>query len=1415
MSKKKIILITVGVIVAIISGLFYYVTHIDWNAQKENIAARFSKTSGRKIEFTGNLSVSLFPSPHLVASDVNILNDETSEKLATVDTLEAELSLRALLKGIPDIQSMTLIGSEFWWIVDENGVSNWHQKQKSQLLDIDIETGLQKLNVRNSVIHYHNRKHEFKQELKQVNAEILAKSLVGPYRLDGNFVKDNDHFGVAVNIGDFSQSDDVSFSFALTHPHSESFLRYDGTYNFLSGNFKGDLSGNAKRAADFINILLGDQLLSDEFNRQLLFSVTAQSTKKTLKLSSFAVKFRDYLEGSGSVVVPWPTAEEPHPLIDIQYQMVNVNLQPLVVRLQQYMKRLQQNQEKYIPDWPFNIQFNLESERVILSNLPGGFVENVSVKGSWQNNEFNIDDAYIACPGNIVLTMAGNVRSEKDLPRYFAKVKFEGKYLLEFLNAFGAGITPPNQSAYRNINLDFSVSGDPINAVINEAKMIFDKANYDITGNFDFSSENPSAQLKIIADKVNFDNYLPSYKAEADMVNIMIEDFQKLAFLKDKNWKINYSSDSSIIRGIPFAGLKFQMGAQKDVLNLVDVTTDDVLGSKVRCSADIGGLGTAEPVIQAFEYDISTTDISPILTKFQVDFPYIDLIKNKNIQSFGSVKGQIEQADVNLNAQIGNLKLNYRGEISKKQEIDFNGYGELKTLNLGELISHFGDQYKKLSANSVFNCTGQIQGHSHDWHFTGLECMLGTAQYAGDLELKETGDILDIKGNIVATEFDLSSVLDIEAKQKQPAAKALQNTFWSKPNWSADVIHYDGLKNKIIDLNLETGKAFYENLTFNNFVAHIQNSENNLSLENLNFAYNGADYSGMLQVDYSQNPKVSGTIRGGNIHLSNIGGSIYKVTDGNLNFSSTFSADATSIADFIKSITGLLEFVIDDININGFYFDAIVKDLQTREYAKGLFQVVHDNLQKGFTFFENVTGQVEIKQGVMNITQLSLKNKDVSINVKGEVIPNEWQTKNEWAVTFNERPDVPIFMYTLNGSINKPDLEIKIDDIVKKYDEFWEKEAAMKRQQKEAEQREKERLMNNAQQQVSVALSRFKEVHEAYIAGRSKTDMPSSLAAYDKYLTQLGDIQTQLLDMQALPQRQNYENEDSKKIEQDALKYLDEIKDIELQLQSIYDEDARARFAATKETVQTMKDNNTRFYDSYQKMLQDKFADLRKYKSVSYMLNNDKLLGMQREIDQLRDDFWEKCYQFSDKFTQYFGLEQISDLENATNDLKQSIAGIEDIQNQMNNLQQQMESKLDEIIAERKVVYEEEEAKAAAEEAARLALEEMEKAAADASQKSEKKKGKEVQSTDKLTPTKFHKAENKPSEEKQETSEKPAQVKAKTTLEALDNILTNHEVSGTITKSYEEIPEYKIPGWGVLEPLEGKIPETSGKIIVK
>ena len=185
-----------GLFVLIIGGLSAYVSMVDWNTYKNDIAEKFSEITGKKIEFSGSIDVQILPQPTLSAKNVKIINpNNPADVLATIDNLNTEVSLQSLLKGSPDIRSLSLIGTEIWININEKGELNWSNYGKS-ISDSDINTRLQSLSLQNALLHLNNEKSGIKFDLSQLNADVQAETLAGPYRLDGNFVKDEDHFGV-------------------------------------------------------------------------------------------------------------------------------------------------------------------------------------------------------------------------------------------------------------------------------------------------------------------------------------------------------------------------------------------------------------------------------------------------------------------------------------------------------------------------------------------------------------------------------------------------------------------------------------------------------------------------------------------------------------------------------------------------------------------------------------------------------------------------------------------------------------------------------------------------------------------------------------------------------------------------------------------------------------------------------------------------------------------------------------------------------------------------------------------------------------------------------------------------------------------------------------------------------------------
>ena len=103
---KKIFLGLLIIIILAGGWLFAYVSTVDWNIYKQQFSEKLSSLTGKKIELAGNINVKIFPTPTMIAEDIKIYENNSSEKLATIDHLETVVTLESIFKGTLDVKSL-------------------------------------------------------------------------------------------------------------------------------------------------------------------------------------------------------------------------------------------------------------------------------------------------------------------------------------------------------------------------------------------------------------------------------------------------------------------------------------------------------------------------------------------------------------------------------------------------------------------------------------------------------------------------------------------------------------------------------------------------------------------------------------------------------------------------------------------------------------------------------------------------------------------------------------------------------------------------------------------------------------------------------------------------------------------------------------------------------------------------------------------------------------------------------------------------------------------------------------------------------------------------------------------------------------------------------------------------------------
>ena len=77
---KKILLILFGLVIVAATGISVYVSTIDWNQHKGKIAEQLQEITGKKIVFSGPVSMTVFPTPSLNASNIKVYSSINPDK---------------------------------------------------------------------------------------------------------------------------------------------------------------------------------------------------------------------------------------------------------------------------------------------------------------------------------------------------------------------------------------------------------------------------------------------------------------------------------------------------------------------------------------------------------------------------------------------------------------------------------------------------------------------------------------------------------------------------------------------------------------------------------------------------------------------------------------------------------------------------------------------------------------------------------------------------------------------------------------------------------------------------------------------------------------------------------------------------------------------------------------------------------------------------------------------------------------------------------------------------------------------------------------------------------------------------------------------------------------------------------------
>lgn len=211
-----------------ILGAFAAPLVVDWNAWRGTFEREIGQTLGIPVVIRGPIEAEILPAPRVTLSDVT-LGDVVSTG-GTVRQFKAELSLGALMRGQVEATGVTLVQPRMRIIIDSNGRVAL-PTGAGRAADI----GIARLDVQDGTLDVLDRASDHTLTLSDLDLNGEARSLSGPFKLDGEVESGGARFALRSTLGKLDEAGTGKLRLVLDGRNRPYSMDLDGVFSATGG----------------------------------------------------------------------------------------------------------------------------------------------------------------------------------------------------------------------------------------------------------------------------------------------------------------------------------------------------------------------------------------------------------------------------------------------------------------------------------------------------------------------------------------------------------------------------------------------------------------------------------------------------------------------------------------------------------------------------------------------------------------------------------------------------------------------------------------------------------------------------------------------------------------------------------------------------------------------------------------------------------------------------------------------------------------------------------------------------------------------------------------------------------------------------------------------------------------------------
>lgn len=1254
MSVLKIVILTVlFVLIAALGAGYYYISNIDWNQHKDKIAAEFSNITGKRIIFEGPVHLTLFPSPSLQAENIKIYNpgEDLDEPLAKVKSLVANLTLKALINGDFDVKMMSLVEPDVRLELLDNNKLNWDtpltDAQRATLENMQIT--LDSVLVKNATIHWIDEARKQNYVINNINAEVIAQSIFGPYRIEGTYIKNDNPEGFAFSIGKINSGLSTSINAVINQPSTETFVRFDGSILPQNNAVNGNLIFESKKLMDFVNSNSDKFKLKPEYDYPLALTLELKSNKQKVEVTNFAVKYGNSA-GAGNLLIPltageYHTAKQKEPFrskVEFGFNFATLDMEPVAQLFQELWNKYKTGEANYNPQLSFDILADMKAVKTTYNNQS---IKDFKLSMDVIDNKITIRDLSGVLPGDTAVSVKGDIYSDLGYLTFDMEPSLKTDEFRQTLSWLGLTPQVSKDTLLRRINVTTRVAGNFNKVSIAPLSLNID--NSTINGEIGLINDkkvNVYASLK--TNMINIDDYFPALvvnqpdKSWAENVDAR---FQKLSINPNVYAELRLGADTLIYNSLPYSGVALNGSLQQGVLQVSSFTIDNMSGAKLDVKGKVKGFGN-KAEFENLKYGLETKNFGELVDKMKLPVADIDMKKFNNFSAKGIITGFADRFATKSIVQLENVNINYGGTVELKDgNYGLKGLLEVKSPDFVKMVNDFNFRYEpRTYVLGLFNMRGNFEGNLQNFKATDLQFNIGSNTFQGTLEYAKNDKIPQIKTDLTINRLELDKFFYNTAK----VASSQNNTFrpqaadkvdfLERPMFDPEKFNFDFLRGLDFSGTFNIARLSYRNLNFDYSKFALVSKGNVMTLSDFNADFDGGKITSNFELLMQpENPMIKGQVALENVEIDEkkFGGAKYGLKEGLFNLQFNYGTSALSFADMYDKLRGEGKFSFSNTIMKGWNIKEIYDDLLNRKSSNGLNGFVKSKLVNGSERIANAEGLFTINNGRFTVIDSKWSGEGYLANFNANATLNNWEGEASFDIDFINPDYLPNFGIIYSGALNVPELEVDIENLAIMYNQRQQEIQAKEAAEQAAQKEKMRKLLEDSLLKTKAMESELENVVRPDMTlKKQKVLTPEIGEVYANLEQRLNTIEADLAEMMLVAQNPDVTDamiEDVNLRNERNQKYIADLKD---EIQKVNLENLNSSIEQKRDNIAKQSDEANKYAEDFKK----EKADLEKRISLivtSYALDKDEnftrlknafqgqILALNKLSEKVNDDY--------------------------------------------------------------------------------------------------------------------------------------------------------------------------------------------------